>query len=246
MSKQHVFPDRLKHVLPRVHGTRQYGAYDHIRKGGKTVSEVRQTKENEGSIATSRVRRVCKPCNEGWLNVMEQACFPVVEELIRNEKLSLQVDDQRKLARIATSIAFVCEWISRHYISTTQEERSHFYRTQEPPPGWYVFIGRNASDLITPFCLADGIRPVDNGVDGPRRIATYTLAMGPVLLHVVSLAPDDYFDVDMYADKLGLAAIYPPTEWIAFVAMPPLDTAGVTSVRSYARDSFRKMMEHKR
>ena len=246
MSGQHVFPDRLKHVIPRVHGTRQYGTYDHIRRGGKTVSEVRKTKENQGSMGTSRVRRVCKSCNSGWLNTMEQACFPVVEQMIRGEKLSLDPNDQKKLVRIATSISIVSEWISRHYISTTQEERTHFYQTQEPPPGWHVFVGRNASNLVTPFCLSDGIRPVEKGVDGPKHMATYTMAMGVVFLHVIAVSTDDFLDVDMYADKLGLAAVCPPTDWIAFAAMPPLDTAGVASVRSYARESFRKMMAHKR
>lgn len=243
MSEQHVFPDRLKHVLPRVHGTRQFGTYDHTRRRGKTVNEVRTVKENQGSIGTSRVRRVCKSCNAGWLNTMEQSCFPVVEKLIRGDKLSLLADDQKKLARIATSISIASEWISKHYISTTQQERSHFYQTQEPPPGWYVFVGRNASDLVTPFCLADGVRPVEKGIDGPKEMVTYTLAMGPVLLHVLALAPDDFLDVDMYASRLGLAAICPTTEWIAFAAMPQLDTVGVAGVRSYARESFRKMTE---
>lgn len=178
--------------------------------------------------------------------MMEQACFPVVEQIIRGEKLSLQKGDQAKLARIATSIAIVSEWISKHHVSTTEDERLHFSHTQEPPPGWYVFVGRNASDLVTPFCLADGIRSIEKGVDGPKHLATFTLAMGQVLLHVLALSPDDFLHVDMYADKLGLASIHPPTEWIAFAAMPPLDTVGVAGVRSYARESFRKMMAHKR
>jgi hypothetical protein len=243
MSDQHVFPDRLKHVVPRIPGTRQYGAVDLTRRKGKTVKEDRTLKQNQGSIGTSKVRHVCKPCNEGWLNVMEQTCFPVVTQLIREEKLSLNKDDQRKLVSLATSIALVAEWLPNGKVISTQEAREAFRRTLEPPPNWFLFIGRNASDIVTPFHLSDGMRPAEKGVDGPLRYGCVTMAMGSVLLHIVMLGEGDFLDVDSYAEKLGLAAIWPPTDWIAFRLMPALYTADVGRIRSYARESYRAMIE---
>lgn len=244
MSDQHVFADRLKHVLPRTHGIRQYGAYDLVRKGGKAISQDQKVKQNQGSVGTSRVRRVCKPCNEGWLNTMEQDCYPVLEQLIRGEKLTLNKEDQTKLSRIATSITMVGEWLSKPHVVTTQEEREYFRQTLDPPPGWHVFLGRNVSEmLVTPFRLADGVRSVEKGVDGPKHYASCTMAMGSVLLHVLALPPDDILHVDGYAEGLGLAAICPPTDWIVFPLMPALDSAHIARVRSYAGAAFRKRFD---
>lgn len=245
MSDQHVFPDRLKRVLPRHHGTRQYGAYDTVRRGGKTVREGEKVKQNQGSVGTSRVRKVCKPCNEGWLNTMEQDSFPVVEQLIRGEKASLRKDDQAKLSRIATSIAMVGEWLSMPHVTTTQEEREFFRDTLEPPMGWHVFLGRNDSDYVTPFRFGDGVRSVEKGVDGPKHFAVYTMAMGPVLLHILAADPDNIIHVDMYARNLGLAAICPPTDWIVFPFMPALGSAEIARIRTYALQSFRRHTEGK-
>jgi hypothetical protein len=241
MSDQHIFPDRLKRVLPRVHGIRQYGTVDHRRRGRKTVFEQRTKKENQGSIGTSRVRRVCRPCNEGWLNAMEQDCFPVVEQILKDETTSLTKDRQARLARLALSISMVGEWLSEVHVATTQRERDHFQKCRTPPPGWYVFVGRNASGLVSPFRHADGMRSVIKGGEGTRLFATHTMAMGPVLLHVICLPPDDFFDVDKYARLLGLAVIYPETEWIAFPLLPALDTGSIARVSSYARETFRAL-----
>jgi hypothetical protein len=239
MSEQHVFPDRLRHVLPRVPGTRQYGTSDKIRRHGKTLSEARNVKQNQGSVGASRVRLVCKTCNEGWLNDMEQECFPIVEQIIRGEKQLLTKDDQAKLTRVATSITMVGEWLSKTHVVATQEERERFRLTLEPPSNWYCFIGRNASDLTTPFQLTDGLRALEKDAEGPIHYAATTMAMGPVLLHVIALSRSYLFDPDGYAEILGLAATCPPSDWITFPFMPALDTAGVARVRSYARESFR-------
>lgn len=243
MSEQHVFPDRLQRVVPRIGGNRQYGAQHLIRRRGKTIHENRDTKENQGSVGNSRVRRVCKPCNEGWLNDMEQDCFPVVEQLIGGQKHILSKDDQAKLSRLATSITMVGEWMPHSVPVATQEEREAFRQALEPPPNWYIFVGRNASDLVTPFRLCAGVRSAKEGIDGPVHFSSTTMAMGSLLLHVLMLCPEDFLDVDVYAEMLGLAAICPPTDWIAFPLMPALDTDGVLRVRSYARESYRAMIE---
>jgi hypothetical protein len=107
----------------------------------------------------------------------------------------------------------------------------------------YLFFGKNGSDLTTPFRLSDGVRSVEKGVEGPTLFACYTMAMGPALLHVIALGPEDFFDVDMYASHLGLAAICPTTEWISIPLMPPIDTAGIARIRAYAREAHRALDE---
>jgi hypothetical protein len=243
MSEQHVFPDRLRHVLPREHGTRQYGAYDTVRRRGRTIKEDGKVKHNQGSIGATRIRKVCKPCNEGWLNTMEQECFPVVEQLLRGELTAITRADQNRLARIATSIAMVGEWVSKPHVACTQEEREHFRERLEPPPGWYVYLGRNISGKGNPAFYTDGCKSVENGIDGPKHYATYTMMMGSVLLHVFTFDPDEFFDVDLYATHLGLVSICPATDWIIFPAMPPLDATDIARVRAYARETWRKMVE---
>jgi hypothetical protein len=210
---------------------------------GKTIREDQKVKHNQGSIGASRIRKVCKHCNQGWLNTMEQDCFPVVEQLIRGEKLTLSRDDQVKLSRIATSIAMVGEWLSVPHVSVTQEERESFRQTLEPPQDWYVFLGRNTSDHNTPFHFTDGVRSMENGVDGPKHFAVYTMAMGAVMLHILAVETGNILRADIYARNLGLVTICPPTDWIVFPLLRGLDRADIARIRSYALLSFREQTE---
>lgn len=175
---------------------------------------------------------------------MEQECFPVVERLIRGETITLLAVDQTKLAKIATSIAMVGEWLHPDYAVTSQAEREAFRETLAPPGNWYVFLGRNGVDFSDPTFFADGLTgSAKAGAKGEKQFVSFTFTMGAVLLHVLSLRNDLIFDVDAYATTLGLAAIHPATEWITFPLMPAQDSAGIARIRAYAGISFRKMVE---
>jgi hypothetical protein len=241
MSKQHVFPDRLRHVLPRQHGKRQMGSGDNIRRRGRDVRSNQKVKESFGSIGSSRLRKVCKSCNNGWLNTMEQECFPAVERLIRRETSLLLPDEQIKLATIATSIAMTGEWLHQDHVATSHSEREAFRQALKPPPGWYIFIGRNGIDFDDPAFFSEGLKVSDKpNIEGIKHYTAFTMVMGPVLLHVMTLASHFIFDVDGYAQKLGLASIYPTTDWIQFEAMPLIDAAAIRRIRNYARMAFRQ------
>jgi hypothetical protein len=245
MSEQHIFPDRLRRVLPRVHGTRQLGAWDHIRRGNKIRDRVETVKHNQGSIAASRIRRVCKTCNNGWLREMEQECFPLIERLIIEPNTVLQPPDQTKIARVATSMAMVGEWLYPEHITTSQEEREEFREKLAPPKGWFVFIGRTIFRDRVQF-LSDGCVIAEKvHADAPKQYLSFTMIVGPVVIHVLTLDPSTILDADMYAEHNALASICPPTDWINFGLMPALNAADITSVRAYAGMSLRKYIESK-
>jgi hypothetical protein len=247
MSEQHIFPDRLKHLLPRRNDGRYQGSWERLSKGKKVISSDHYTKEKQGSMGNSRLRRVCKSCNNGWLNMMEQECVPIMEQLIRGELTKLHPPEQEKLARVAMSMAMVREQLERQLAITTQEERETFRRTLHPPPGWFVFLGKSGLAWDGPGFLSDGLANAnEKGVLTREKVFTsFTMAVGPVLLHVLTLMKGIYFDVGRYGSMFGLVAICPTTTWINFDRMPTIDADQVARMRSYAGASFKDMFKPK-
>lgn len=244
MSQQHVFPDRLKRVLPRVHGTREYGSWDEVRRARKTVKSDERVKRSQGSMGTSRVRKVCKPCNEGWLNIMEQDSVPVLERLISGELTALQREDQERLARVATSIAMTGESLARNETVTDQGEREFFREKLHPPPNWFVFLGRAANASAEPALFKEAcIRSGDKRTPELKVFSAFTIVLGNVILHVITTAADTFLHPDSYAKVLGLASICPPTDWVNFALMPALHASEIAGVASYAKHSFRGFIE---
>lgn len=245
MSEQHIFPDRLRHVMPRVHGTRELGAYDLVRRGGRVREKRQNVRHKQGSIAASRIRRVCRDCNHGWLNRMEQDCFPLIERLVRSPEVILRPPEQAKIARIATSMAMVGEWLYPAHVTTPQEEREGFRESLSPPAGWYCFLGRTKFTDRVQF-LSDGcVVAREIHVKAPKQYLSFTMVVGPVLLHVLTLDESTVFDPDLYARQTLLAPICPPTDWINFGIMPTLNAAEITRVRAHAGMSFRAFVKSK-
>lgn len=65
---------------------------------------------------------------------METECLPLFEELIRGATPTLTTQQQANIAKVATSIAMVGEWIQPQAMSTTQDERAYFMRKLARPP----------------------------------------------------------------------------------------------------------------
>lgn len=242
MSKQHVFADRLKHVLGRPTGTRRFGVREQIHTRGRKVRNGEAFKSQPGSLSSSKVRRVCKTCNQGWLNTMEQECIPIIERLVEGNLSVISKPDQIKLAKAATSMAMVGEWMHDSHAHTPRHERTLFKETLHPPPGWFVFIGRNGQLFADAAFFSDGgIASAKPHLIGEKVYITFTMVIGPVLLHVLTIDPSVILDPDGYAEDLGLAPICPTTDWINFAIMPTLYAAEIARIRAYAREAFRKI-----
>jgi len=243
MTKQHVFPDRLKHVLPKLEDPKRAAiSRNRIVRRGKLISREDARKDSHGSPSQFKIRKVCERCNNGWLKKMEDDSVPVLEHLVTGELSMLTKPDQERLARLATSIAMVGEWITRGNAYTTQDERTAFKLKLYPPPGWFVFIGRNALPSEAASFGSDGCNNLgEDGRGTPKKeFSSFTFSVRQVLFHILTLPTGKLLDVDTYAAELGLASICPTTDWINFSLMPPLDTEAVTSIRAYVGMSLRK------
>lgn len=242
MSRQHVFPDRLKHVIPRTGGERLRGGWHHLMKNGKTVREHRHHKISQGSTGNHRIRKVCIACNTGWLAAMEMECVPLVEELIRGATPVLSKRQQADITKVATSIVMVGEWIQPEAVATTQEERAYFMRKLAPPPNWYVFLGRDGTEEDEPRFLSSGLAPlVKLGVDGPRLYTSFVITMGKLLLTVLATRDDIFFDVDGYGRILGLASLCPPSDWLNVEALPMLSASQIGNIRALTSATMRNI-----
>jgi hypothetical protein len=243
MSKQHVFPERLERFFPRVEGPKSFRSWSRITKRGKVIKHTRKVRKQTGSMTSVKLRRVCRPCNQGWLNTMEQDCVPVLERLIEGQLSVLTPLEQTKLARVATSIAMVGEWCHLDYLRTPQSDRERFRQTLYPPPTWFVFIGRNKLGAEQPKFYSDGLEVNDLNV--PPEFVSFTIVIDVVVLHILCVREDLFINVDEYASSLRLAAICPTTDRINFSIMPELGADDIALIRAYAGMAYRYFMQGK-
>jgi hypothetical protein len=242
MTRQHVFPDRLRHVLPRIASVRLNAQVHRTTTDGKTKSHQKR-RTSQGSTQTHRIRRVCANCNSGWMKNLEEAAFPTTERLIRGECWQLSADDRAHLVRLALNIALVGEHLEANCVTTSQQEREHFRNTQTPPHKWFVFMGRDGTNSANPRFLTDGLTlSGEIDVNAPKGYTSFTMTMGHLLLHVLSMGDDFGVDPFGYGHACGLATLWPEAPdktSISVLALPVFGEEEITKMRRIAGESLR-------
>jgi len=113
------------------------------------------------------VRCVCRGCNSEWMNDLDQAAEPIVNEMARGVNRVRVVDAALPLfATWAVKMALVMECALRPTV-IAPEVRHGFYRDRTPPPGFTVWVatmeGYEEETRTTPITLVSA--PEVGGVE---------------------------------------------------------------------------------
>jgi hypothetical protein len=106
-----------------------------------------------------RAKCVCRKCNNGWMNELDQLVQPVMLPLLSSfETTELSLEDQRMLASWATKIAMVLDYVGPD-VPRVLRPPAHrrMYEDRLPPTEAVIFIG--GAKETDPF-LNDAVRSV--------------------------------------------------------------------------------------
>ncbi len=142
-SKQHIIPDWLQNVIPRTtdgrHTLETHHNYDDVNKKYNTT---KFSAYKQGHPGTQKKRKVCIPCNGGWMSKVEDTAKPLLTKLILNETVSLTLAQQALIAKWAVMTTIMAEYVNPENRATPKGDREYFYNRELPPEGWRVWIGK--------------------------------------------------------------------------------------------------------
>lgn len=216
-TREHVIPAWLSDVLP----------------GDGEFNFTRQ--QEDGSVSSwstsalnLTVKRVCGPCNHGWMSQLESRAKPLLTPLIHGQAGTFGRHEQTLMATWATKMAIVVEQTRSGRPMIPTEYRRHVYERQEPPPGTHVWMARYGGARTVWFDRFDG--NLDSSQKSGR-IHALTLSLGQLVLQLYSLLIDKPEEIviekatplpELWPNQLHRAVWPPPIH--------PLDDAQMQSL----------------
>lgn len=141
VTKAHVFPKSNTGLLEPPAAPRDHEIVH--RYIDPVTGENREIKRAKTFALISR--KVCQPCNGGWLRELEDRVRPLMADFATNTPIVLNASDQAYLALWATAaslIAMSMDPEAREFASSALPRE--IYRLRRPTPGIAVWLGANA------------------------------------------------------------------------------------------------------
>jgi len=181
VSKEHVFRKSFRKHFP-----------DHSLIRLRSESDPSRNRVAKGSNFARTVPCVCAPCNNGWLNRLDEELESCLLGLFRGDEMYLNRAIQRRLGFWATVRAAVR---SQYEVEPVQLATAPFarrvFREMRPPEGSHVWLGHTYCPLTLDAiqCWAVQFRTVDGSLRSSLSLMQHTAALGSALFVVV--APTD-------------------------------------------------------
>lgn len=214
ITKQHVFPNRLRRIMPRLE-THSNQMLTRILAHDEAIVVEPTFRRHLGHPGVKKLRLVCESCNTGWIKEAEEAAFKFIEPFILGLNYELNAEDQASLKLFAAIMFSMIDLDDMRTSVVSQEERTSICNLQRPPPNWMIFLGRsNAADWKIRF-RHHGLRVVDKTIVGPRltNIQVCTAGIGGLIFHVVS-QDTDFLSVSpqSYGQTFGVSWLNEPNQ----------------------------------
>ncbi|MEL4294047.1 hypothetical protein [Shewanella xiamenensis] len=143
MSKQHVWPDWMKTVIPRENKQEHYQNMIKLQfDDSKYASITPEILKKRGHVATRKIRNVCKKCNGGWMSRLETSVKPKMTDMMLNKQTILTNSEMLSISAWAVMISIMAEFTDIPTKSIPDQDLTHLMRNQCPPSNWTVWIGK--------------------------------------------------------------------------------------------------------
>lgn len=147
ITKEHVWPQWLNGGV-EVEATRSLRTLGFERTAHDAFTELPTTTvTKQGSVFTSKVREVCRTCNNEWMSRLETAARPLLQRLWTPAYAlgwtTVSPGDASIVAAWATKTAWMHERATDPDPTPTPEMRTHLKDTRLPPELTSVWAGRS-------------------------------------------------------------------------------------------------------
>lgn len=230
LSKEHVWPEWVrKHVPVRPDLDAPYI----WTQAGEVVREERNI-----PLADITVRRVCEPCNTGWMCRIEEAAEPVLADLIKGNPRTLDLE--------AMNIAATWGYLKCLVVDLAMNGRqtlvvpvvhAWFRQFQHPPDSALVALACYGG-VRHPLYATAGRNPftitVDTGGSYQLDMYTMVLGVGHLVVKVVGHHLPLPVDLNPAAGEAEVASrIWPQPD--GTVRWPPISRLNDTTLKEFAR-----------
>jgi hypothetical protein len=146
MTKQHLWPNWMTHILPKAESGAKYGQVisnmKYMPLEGKLAGSEQIINLRPGAVGTRKLRIVCRECNNNWMSKIEDSSKDIIIALMNHEDVILSSDQQIKLVSWIALMAIMVEFthIPSKVIPVT--ERKYFLQNKLPPEDWTIWIGK--------------------------------------------------------------------------------------------------------
>lgn len=150
-------------------------------------------------LATLTVKRVCNPCNTGWMHKIEDAAIPVLSDLIAGHPRTLRADAIRVAAKWAYLKCLVVELATRgHKPGRVPPEVYPWVREHQRPPSGVLIVAACYGGNRHPLYASSGVADFDLTIKGERTPwRAYALTIGVGHLVFKALGHHLPFEVDL-------------------------------------------------
>jgi hypothetical protein len=143
VTKQHVFPDWLKKIIPRTEQRHTQSLSRWTIPARKVAVLFPDFKVRQGHPGTRTVRNVCRRCNNQWISHLENSVKPVLSRMICGETCILTADVQTQLAAWAALMSVVAEFTDLPTLSIPKTNREELRSSlRAPAQSWGVWVAR--------------------------------------------------------------------------------------------------------
>lgn len=140
LTKQHIWPRWLKKIN-QPHVT----SHTHISAGSRydepDLIHV-SIKRRQGHSGTRTARKVCKACNNGWIERLEERIRAPLTKIMTGETIVLNTKLRRDFAAWFTLVTMMAEFSDPDTLAIPPADHRFMYDKGQPPPEWKIWIAR--------------------------------------------------------------------------------------------------------
>lgn len=220
LTKQHVWPDWIKNVLPRAGSEHIQHTIGIKMKPPNFAILIPGLRFRKGHTGVRKIRNVCKYCNSGWMSQLENAAKPHLSKLILGDDTTIENNHQLSIAAWTVMTSIIAEFTDRPTASIPAAHRQLLKASGRPPEGWIIWIGSYYGTEWRQRYKHHGLTCIDTSVMSFTQAAsckpgcntqTSTFVMGELFIHTLSSTLSDLHMLDFTGETgEALIRIWPP------------------------------------
>jgi hypothetical protein len=229
MSGEHLWPHWMSPFIPKGAQDRHLETWESF---DGTRPTNREARERSGHITTKKLRRVCKDCNNGWMNHIDDDAKSSLLPMMFGNPIGLDRDGQRRVAEFVALKAFVFDNNSREDAVTTLAQRTAFMDRREIPTYTQIHLFHCGEDPWDwQFHRHSGIAQSSNPSTPPhprtKNIHSMSIGIGALFVYVLQAFA---VDIEFRFERLSSRQVWPIVD-DAIIWPPPIRATAAEAER---------------